>query len=522
MLYFLNNIDANNQFIKTTKKKYFVDKTELIEKLNVLVGGADQFVCITRPRRFGKSINAMMLASYYTNTLDMKDVFDKLNISECPSYEEHLNKHNVIYISFNTKAYKFETYSQYLEYFESKLLSDLIEFCPDVNPNDLLSDMLKSVYQKTGQGFIFIIDEWDYIFNRKMYSAEDRMNLLDFLQDLLKDQPYVELAYMTGILPIAKYFSGSFCNMFNEFNIINDRLYDHYFGFTQSEVEALCAKQDTLSMDELKEWYNGYLTHDEIALYNPRSVVFALSNGYCDNYWTGTAPMNVILDFIKDNVDNIQEDIVKLVSGESIGITLRGYQQDEDGKEIIDRNSILSMLAIYGNLSYHNKVISIPNKEISMIFENALVSKSLGNLSKITNVWRDMLYATVNQDTDTMSQIISKAHETYIPLMKYNNEDSLATVILLVYLGASETYLIEREMHAGNGYADFVFLPNNKNDTAFILELKVNSTPEKAIEQIKKTKYMTALRNCTGKKLAIGIAYKKKDKEHTVKIEEIE
>jgi hypothetical protein len=137
-------------------------------------------------------------------------------------------------------------------------------------------------------------------------------------------------------------------------------------------------------------------------------------------------------------------------------------------------------------------------------------------------MWRDMLYATINQDTDTMSKIIEDAHNTYIPLMKYNNEDSLATVILLVYLGASESYQIEREMHGGEGYADFVFIPNNKRETAFVLELKVNSTPDAAIEQIKKTKYMKALRNCSGKKLAVGIAYNKKDKQHFVKIEEIQ
>ena len=275
-------------------------------------------------------------------------------------------------------------------------------------------------------------------------------------------------------------------------------------------------------MEELQEWYNGYYTHDGIALYNPRSVVSALSNGYCDSYWTGTAPMKVILNFIKSNTDNIQEDIIKLVQGESIGIKLRGYQKEEDGDEPEDRNSILSALAIYGNLSYYNNTISIPNKEIRLLFEDTLLSKSLININKITSMWRDMLYATINQDTDTMSQIIENAHTTYIPLMKYNNEDSLATVILLVYLGASESYQIEREMRGGEGYADFVFIPNNKHETAFVLELKVNSTPDAAIEQIKQTKYMQAVRNCTGKKLAVGIAYNKKDKQHFVKIEELQ
>ena len=522
MSYFLNNVDNENEFLYITKNKYFVDKTKLLEKFNKIMDEhKNRFVCITRPRRFGKSINAAMLASYYTKNLDTKNVFDKLNISKCDSYEKHLNKHNVIYMSLNDQNVQLKTYDKYRDFFIDGLVKDLKDICPEINESDPISQIFSDAYQKTGQGFIFIIDEWDYIFNRNMYTKEDRINLLDFIQSLLKDKPYVEFAYMTGILPIAKYFSGSFCNMFMEYNTLNDRFYDHYFGFTQNEVEALCDKQNNISLEDLQEWYNGYYTHDDVPLYNPRSVVFALTNGYCDNYWTSTAPMKVILDFIKDNTDNIQEDIIRLVSGESIGITLKGYQKDDDGTELRDRNSILSALAIYGNLSYHDKVISIPNKEIKQIFEEALISKSLGNVSKITDMWRDMIYATINEDTETMSKIIQDAHDIYIPLMKYNNEDSLATVVLLVYLGASESYLIEREMRGGEGYADFVFIPNNKSDTSFILELKVNSTPEEAIAQIKNTKYMHALRNCTGKKLAVGIAYNKKDKQHSVKIERI-
>ena len=195
----------NNQFIKTTKEEYFVDKTELIDKLNKLVGSARQFVCITRPRRFGKSINAAMLVSYYAKNLDTKDVFDKLNVSKCDSYEEHLNRHNVIYMSFNTNNVKFKTYEEYRDFFIDGLIKDLREICPEINENDPISKIFMDAYQKTGEGFIFVIDEWDYIFSDKSYTDSDKINFLAFLTDLLKDKSYVEFAYMTGILPIAKY-----------------------------------------------------------------------------------------------------------------------------------------------------------------------------------------------------------------------------------------------------------------------------------------------------------------------------
>ena len=185
-MYFLNNVTSENSFIEATIGRYFVDKSELICKFNRLIRTSSKFVCITKPRRFGKSINAYMLASYYSKNLDTKDIFDNLKVHECESYENHLNKHNVIYMSFNTKGYKLGTYAEYLNYFESRLISDLIEFCPDINHNDYLSDMFDAVYKKTGQGFIFIIDEWDYIFNEDIFVERDKKNFLEFLNDILK------------------------------------------------------------------------------------------------------------------------------------------------------------------------------------------------------------------------------------------------------------------------------------------------------------------------------------------------
>ena len=191
MSYFLNNIDKKNDFLYLTKNEYFVDKTELVGKLNKIMDThGTRFVCITRPRRFGKSINAAMLASYYAKNLDTKDVFDKLTVSKCDSYEEHLNKHNVIFISFNSQSNEFKTYDEYKNYFKSNLISDLIEHCPEINPGDLLSDMLNNVYKKTSQGFIFIIDEWDYIFSDKTYTDSDKINFLAFLTDFLKKVKY--------------------------------------------------------------------------------------------------------------------------------------------------------------------------------------------------------------------------------------------------------------------------------------------------------------------------------------------
>jgi hypothetical protein len=382
--------------------------------------------------------------------------------------------------------------------------------------------MLEYAYNKTGQGFIFIIDEWDYIFNKNSFcSDKDKENFLALLENLLKDQPYVEFAYMTGILPIAKYFSTSFCNMFpNEHSAFGDLVYGHYFGFTQDEVEMLCAKQDKVSMEELQEWYDGYYAIDDTHLYNPRSVVCALTYGYCTNYWTNTGKMDEVIECVQNNVDAIKDDILKMIEGKSIGMLLSDFATEK--MEFNTKEQILSAMVTLGLLSYHNDRLTIPNRELRIKFADSLKNKIFNKVADIVQKSNEMLFATLDKDTNTMERLLREAHSNYTSILKYNNENSLSCVITLIYLTALKRYDIIREEPAGEGYADFVFKPYKRSDTAFIIELKVNDTPDSAIQQIKDTNYMQTLSGYTGKKLAVGISYNKKDKKHFVKIEEIE
>ena len=519
MPYFLNSITPVNQFTKTTKEKYFVDKSKLIEKMNEIVGTASQYVCITRPRRFGKTINAMMLACYYSKNADFKALFDKLKISKNESYLEHLNKHNVIYITFNSNASDSKTYSDYIEFYKTRLIRDIIEAYPNVNTDDTISEMLKQASDETGQGFIFILDEWDYIFNNNLFESEDKENFLQFLKDLLKDRPYVELAYMTGVLPIAKYSSGSALNMFKEYNILNDKKYYKYFGFTFDETKKLCKKQDEVTFEELKSWYDGYKTYSGNEIFNPRSVVYALSDGICQSYWTNTGPMDEISYYIENNVEEVRNDIVQMVSGIPVNIHLEGYSAEQIN--LNTRDEILSAMAVYGFLSYHDETLTIPNKELRMKFDYALKNHQMGEISKLVLKSNQMLGATLKKDTKTMEELIQEAHDINIPIIKYNDENSLACIITLVYLSARTKYKIVREMPAGIGFVDFIFYPNDKSKPAFIIELKKDSTPDEALKQIKEKRYPLALKDYTGQKLAIGITYDSKQKQHHVKIEEI-
>ena len=369
MTYFINRNIKNNEFELAYKSEFFVDKTELIDKINKSVNVKERFLCITRPRRFGKTINAMMLESYYSKNADFKNIFDNLNISKCYSYEKHLDKHNVVYITFNNNASSCKTYDEYMNYYISRLSSDIKELWPDIEINDNIPDMLSEVQSRTGEGFIFIIDEWDFIFNNNLFTEQERDNFLYFLKDLLKDKPYVDLCYMTGVIPIAKYCTGSALNMFREYNFLNDDKYYKFYGFTTEEVEHICSQQDKITMKDLKEWYDGYKIQD-IDIYNPRSVVCALSDGSCKSYWTNTGPMDEIIYHINQNIEEVKNDVVQMVSNIPVEIRLKGYSAEQLTLET--RNQILSAMTVYGFLTYHDETLEIPNKELMIKFDDAL------------------------------------------------------------------------------------------------------------------------------------------------------
>ena len=522
MSYFLNNVDKDNEFTLLTRDEFFVDKTKLISALNKRIRVSKRFVCITRPRRFGKSINAAMLASYYTKNLDTKDIFDKLNISKCDSYEKHLNKHNVIYMSLNATNENLENYKKYKSYFREGLVSDLKELYPNINEKDPINKIFKDVYNAIGKGFIFIIDEWDYIHTNKLFDSKYRKDFSDFLTSMLKDQPYVEFAYMTGILPIAKYPSGSSLNMFDQYDALEDPLYGNYFGFTKEEVEYLCSKQDKVSIEELKEWYNGYLNEDGTSIYNPMSVCKALTRGKCTTYWGNSVPLNEITDYVSEDTADVRPYIIRLAAGETVDMELFGY--DSETQEVDTVNKILSLMVIGGLLAYHNQQIFVPNKEIMKKIGTLLLTTKMGNIRRVLDKSKALLKATINKDAKTVARLIDEAHSINASYFTYSNENTLACVVSIAYFAAKDSYNIKHEDTTGKGRTDFTFFPLNPNDTAFILELKARGSVQEALEQIKSRDHKTTLAAYRGKKLAVAIYYDpdSEDKKHSVIIEELD
>ncbi len=356
-----------------------------------------------------------------------------------------------------------------------------------------------------------------------------------FLKTLLKDKVYVGLCYMTGILPIAKYSDGSELNMFLEYNMSTSERFSEYFGFLDSEVDELyeiyykSTKEPHISREDLTFWYDGYHTASGSRLYNPRSVVCAFTDNQLRNYWTSSGSYDSIFSYIKNDIDNIQADLALMFAGETISANIQEYAAVS--MQLSTKDEIYSAMVVYGLLTYENKSgsVSIPNKELMDSYAAMMKKeKSLGYIYNLANISRKMLEATLTKDTKTMSEILQFAHDTESPLLSYNNEAELAAVINLVYLAARDQYRVEREAKAGKGYVDFIFYPECRNAAAFILELKVDSSPEKAIQQIKDKNYALRFKGnpgeklkYTGKILGIGISYDKKTKKHSCKIEEL-
>lgn len=536
---YLNSITPYTLYKSESLSPYFVDKTLMLRELFPYVSAGNRHICITRPRRFGKTIMANMISSFFQKASDSSDVFDSLTISQVDDYRRYKNQYNVIRIDFSKLPRNCDSYTQYIERIEALLIEDVKEAYPQVKINeaDAIGDILESVFVQCGEKFIFVLDEWDFIFHRDFINEIDKEKYVAFLSNLLKDRPYVVLSYMTGILPIAKYSSGSELNMFAEFTMVNSPMFGEYFGFTDDEVDDLYRryivecdrqhKEKSVTRKGLRDWYNGYYTKSGERVYNPRSVVFALQFNNLANYWTSSGPYDEIYYYIRNNISDVRDDLALMISGESVTAKIQEYAATS--MNLSTRDEIYSAMVVYGFLSYLNGKVCIPNRELMEKFDELLVkNKSLGYVYRLAKESEKMLKATLAGDTLTMERILEFAHNTEVPLLSYNHETELSAIVNLVYLAARDSYRVEREDKAGTGYVDFIFYPYDTTADCIILELKVDHTPDEAIAQIIDKKYalkfmpkLAGQKIYTGRILAVGIGYWKDSKEHSCKVEEL-
>lgn len=514
-----NNTDFYNA---VNHSQIYVDKTDLINYTNKVLFGEQKFICVSRPRRFGKSMAANMLTAYYSRGCDSKEMFNKLKIATADSFEKHLNKYNVIHINMVNFMNKGNSIDEALDYLSRRILHELKKEYSDVECFDWadMISVLSEIFDTKKVPFIFVIDEWDCVFRVHKSDSDSQTKYLNFLRNLMKDQSYVALAYMTGILPIKKYGEHSAINAFYEYSMIDAEPISEFTGFTESEVEKLCQKYNK-SFTEMKRWYDGYNLNG-ISIYNPKSVVESILRGQFNNYWTSTETYEALKIYIEMNFDGLKDMVTRLIAGEKIEINPGKFQNDMTTLRSAD--DICTLLVHLGYLTYdfYKNQVWIPNSEVSKEFINSIEDGGWEEVVKAIKASDELLKATLNRNEEKVAELIDKAHSDNTSILKYNDENSLSCVISLAYYSARKTYTIERELPAGKGYADLIFRPRkNNSNPAMIIELKYDKSAEGAIEQIKKKQYVDCLNNYSGEILLVGINYDKNDKRHTCKIEKI-
>lgn len=523
MGFYLN--PGNKGFWESVRSKIYVDKTDLIACTNELINTEQKYICVSRPRRFGKSMALKMLAAYYSRGCDSADLFRGCRIKRKKTFQVHLNRYDVICL--NMQQFLIEAGEQEItEYLRQEVVEELCEeYGEIIKRQDIgLAAALRKIYVRTGRQFVVLLDEWDCVMRERQESEVLQKQYLDFLRNLLKDQPYIALAYMTGILPVKKYGQHSALNMFWEYSMTDQKGLEEYTGFTEDEVKALCRKYD-MDFAEASNWYDGYMFRKYQHIYNPKSIVEAMSCQRFSSYWTSTETYDALKAYIDMDFNGLRSDIVKMLGGDRVKVNTRSFQNDMRNFEVKD--DVLTLLIHLGYLGYDagTEEAFIPNKEIIMEFENAMSVGGWGEVMHVLQTSEKLLEDTLNGHADRVAEGLDRTHSEVASILTYNDENSLGCAIGLAYYSARRDYKLVREFPAGKGFADVVFLPLPHTDKpAIVIELKYDKSVSAAIQQIKDRQYTQALEGYAGEILLVGVNYDKNDpnKPHSCEIEKCE
>ena len=549
------NPTRKNSFTSLVKFKdedIFVDKTDFIEKMSSKINKDTSFIAVTRPRRFGKTVTAQMLLTYYSKGYANTNIFDNLKISNAKSYEEHLNKYDVIYIDMNSIKDQYISYKSdqslhidsiddivdFLQYMVIRDLKDNKEYAEQINSDPLigkkaLSSALKVICKHTGEEFILIMDEWDLIYREYQNELALQEKFIEFLRGLFKSEAgkaCFALAYLTGILPIKKYNSQSALNNFSEYNMLSPEPYEKYFGFTEDEVaEIVKSPSCKISSQELKEWYEGYKLNC-IDIYNPNSVVSAVHDGKCKSYWSRTSSNKEVVHLINMNFDRIKDDIIHLIEGSTIPFNCETFQNDM--VSIDNKDDIFSLLVCLGYLGCvdnggNNRLAFVPNKEIKTALAAIVKAQPWFNSIPIIERSESLFKAITSLDGNKTAKIITEIHNSpNVSLLTYNREESMVFCLISGLMWCTEReYECFRELQSGKGNADLIYAPKRSMTLPIMLiEFKYKQSAEEAIAQIKAKEYFSRYRDgdYPNDVLLIGINYDPKTKDHQCLIEKLD
>ena len=520
---------GNSAFKVALASEIYIDKTGLLDFTNSVLGTKQAYICNSRPRRFGKSITADMLTAYYSKGCDSRELFMNYNIAQTEYFEKYLNKYDVIHLDMQWILMDAGAPERISGYINKNVISELADLYKDIDLRDqkTLYGALSVINSMTNNKFVIIIDEWDVLIRDEAANSSVQEEYINFLRGMFKgSEPtkYIELAFLTGILPIKKLKTQSALNNFDEYTMLYAGRLSPYIGFTEDEVRDICDRYGR-NFSQVERWYDGYMLGD-YHVYNPRAVVNYMLQGDLKSYWSETGSYDVIVPLINLDFDGLKTAIIQMLSGGEIKVNTGSFMNDTVSFK--NKDDVLTYLVHLGYLGFDQKksCAFIPNEEIRQELTTAVESKKWNEMLILQLNSENLLDATLDMDGVAVAEEIEKIHNEHVSVIQYNNENSLSSVLTIAYLSAMQYYFKPiREFPTGRGFADFVFIPKPeyKNDyPALLVELKWNQNAQTALTQIKTKKYPSSILNYTGDILLVGINYDKKSKEHQCLIEKYE
>lgn len=522
-------VNPGNQAFKRIDGQNYVDKTGIIQLINERIGRDDSLLCISRPRRFGKSFAAKMLTAYYDCSCDSHELFDKKRVARSKSYLTHLNQYNVIYLEITAFISEAKILRRPLAEVPGMIMEaihdDLRQINPDLPKRRTVNDeMLYCAEKPDGKQFVFIIDEWDAMIREAKEDQEAQQVYLNLLRGWFKNGAFtpkaVAAAYMTGILPIKKDGKQSAISDFSEYSMLHPGDFAKFTGFSEAEVKRLC-KKNKMNFDDVKAWYDGYELSGGHAVYNPYSVMNACREKECRSFWGKTSASEALTDYIDMDFDGLQETVARLIGGAKVAVNTSQFQNDFE--RFRTKDDVLTLLVHLGYLTYDSAhgTVHVPNGEVRDEFRGFLGNDEFsGHWVKLIGRSRKLLKDTAAGNNEAVAAALEEIRgEQYAP-QYYNDEQALRAVIKYAYIAAFGQYVKVEEMPSGKGIADVVFLPSSLVKLpAMVIELKWNKTSGGAITQIKNKRYTAVLEPYVGNILLVGINYNEKTGRHTCSIE---
>ena len=516
-------INIGNAGFRSARNGEYIDKSELIAVVNSTLNSERRFSCVTRCRRFGKSMAAKMLYAYYDKSCDSRTLFEDLKIANDPSFEKHLNKYPAIYLDLSDFVTRFKD-ERIVGQMDARLKEDINEAYPDVplKEDDDLMDYLVRIVAAKRQQFIFIVDEWDAICREFSPGTPAMDSYLNWLRRMFKGGQTMQVfaaVYMTGILPVKKYNMQSSMNNFLEYSMVEPGDMAQFFGFTKDEVQRLVSKQG-LDFDEMEKWYDGYQIGDEPSIFNPNSVIQAVYRRRCRSYWASTGAYDAVAHYIQMNYEGLKDDIIRMLAGGRCKVDPTKFQNDMS--VICSKDDVLTVLIHLGYLSYdwRKDECYIPNREVAGELVNAVEASNWRPVVDALKASEQLLQATIEGDEQAVAKGVEAAHDDNTSILSYNDENSLSCVLSIAFYYAKNDYIIHRELASGKGFADLVLIPRKNVDSpAIVLELKVDKNADAAIDQIRRKEYSAKVLPYTDRLLLVGINYDRETKQHSCKIE---